>query len=63
MYTEILCTKKCFYQTNGKCMRNTFVKDAWELSTDKDCIFYKIKTDTSYNTNDKFWAGISYNCY
>lgn len=63
MYTQILCTKKCLYQKNGRCIRNSVLDYPIRLSTNKECIFFTQAEACVKTEQNNFWSDISQNLF
>ena len=59
MYTQILCTKKCVYQKNGRCVRNSLWDNQISFSVSNECIFYKKPEESNKANANHFWSDLS----
>lgn len=59
MYTNIKCVKKCLFQENGKCTRNSVINRNINRIGDKECVFFVYKQSEKCGLHQKYWSQIS----
>lgn len=59
MYCQIQCSRKCFYQKDGKCIKKSSLIKVKSTDSDERCVFYSDRSQATHADEKVFWSTVA----